>query len=766
MAPPPPHLTLDNFNIESEVPENCPFVLTSPRSLEACRRAGVQPVSLLPSTLKEYEEALPDLPRERVLAIFRELETSKEGKLATCREIRKQIVWEEEGGSIGRKEKIGIRRKLSCLSPIVEHVGGRESVLSTSFVERSPKEESPEEERPARTHPQLLEATVSPPDTPASHESVLLEGAVDVSDQPESDQHVPLPITLECEQSGSVNDVFDLANSLSCDSFDSDLLDSDLVFSETPSPLGFTYENISLSKEKSRSCPELERDAEFSEYMLENKLDYVQIESMDKKSSRPAPTFSALDVSCRPLAQPYRKTSSHSKKKASRSERLTSESLQSLYDASEATPNNEDTCLENDCPESERFCASNGCNIDRIGCSLPLSPVSPGSSRNPWPHNKSLASVCPGTSSLVRRALSRSEIDIDQLQISQQDLRILEILANRNNEEQARKHKQQKLRIQWEEEKCKRELEKNELEKEYRKQLTAKRRKENDECHKRLQQARDQFIQSQEYLRQLLKEKDDRKKKLLDTIVKQKEALIREHREQEESKRMAVDNAVRDLLNRDTQYRNELKNQVEEKMERAEKNKKLREKHKHINIIESNRLEIKAHQLRVKKLEEIYEDHIEQIKRVIEKKIKQASEILEKQKESQKMHSGKYSASYAKTLALKAELESGLDLWRKQVLSVQSQSIRRAEERVRKELESRREKLAEEIRTRELKCLEKRREQEEEKKLRVNNTKKKIEEKEKKVERLLSEREKTIIRARKMAENSAKLRELIKTVNV
>lgn len=40
--PPPPLLTLDNFTSESEVPENCPFVLTSPRSLEACRRAGVQ----------------------------------------------------------------------------------------------------------------------------------------------------------------------------------------------------------------------------------------------------------------------------------------------------------------------------------------------------------------------------------------------------------------------------------------------------------------------------------------------------------------------------------------------------------------------------------------------------------------------------------------------------------------------------------------------------------------------------------------------------
>ena len=65
-------------------------------------------------------------------------------------------------------------------------------------------------------------------------------------------------------------------------------------------------------------------------------------------------------------------------------------------------------------------------------------------------------------------------------------------------------------------------MEKNELEKEYRKNLTAKRRKANDECQKRLQQARERFIRSQEHLRQLLKEKDDRKKELVETIVKQK----------------------------------------------------------------------------------------------------------------------------------------------------------------------------------------------------------------------------------------------------
>jgi hypothetical protein len=125
------------------------------------------------------------------------------------------------------------------------------------------------------------------------------------------------------------------------------------------------------------------------------------------------------------------------------------------------------------------------------------------------------------------------------------------------------------------------------------------------------------------------------------------------------------------------------------------------------------RLEITQHQLRVKKLEEIYEDHIRKIKVTIERKLKQASDLLKMQEQTQKFNSSKYEASYAKTLALKAELEAGLDLWRKQVLSVQSQSIRRAEEKVRHELESRREKLAEEMRNREKKCFVKRKEKEE-----------------------------------------------------
>ena len=59
--------------------------------------------------------------------------------------------------------------------------------------------------------------------------------------------------------------------------------------------------------------------------------------------------------------------------------------------------------------------------------------------------------------------------------------------------------------------------------------------------------------------------------------------------------------------------------------------------------------------------------------------------------------------------------------------------------------------------------MEKRREKEKEKSQKRSQTKKKIEEKDKKVEKLLNDREQSIIRARKMAETSAKLREIIKS---
>ena len=64
---------------------------------------------------------------------------------------------------------------------------------------------------------------------------------------------------------------------------------------------------------------------------------------------------------------------------------------------------------------------------------------------------------------------------------------------------------------------------------------------------------------------------------------------MREHREQEDARRLAVDYAVKDLLTRDTQYRNELKNQMEEKMKKAEKRRKQFETDKSISASDARK---------------------------------------------------------------------------------------------------------------------------------------------------------------------------------
>jgi len=426
------------------------------------------------------------------------------------------------------------------------------------------------------------------------------------------------------------------------------------------------------------------------------------------------------------LGSPVRegtRTPTHAKRKASRKERLTSESLQSLYDVENGEK-----------PEADR-------QIHRARVEK----------------NKKAEPVSPGSSNMVRSALSRSEIDIDRLQISQQDLRILEILALRNNAEWERRQEQHRLRVQWEDEKRDREARREEIEKESRRQLTVKRRKETEDCQRRLLHARERFLKSQEHLRQLLKEKDDRKKELLQSIVRQKELLVLRHRENEERRRGAVEQAVTDLLTRDTQYREELRTQVEKKLALAETRRRQHELSRTLSLSEANRRDTDQHKQRVKKLEEIYEDHVQKIKRAIERKLKQAKEL------GRDMEGGsRHTSTSVRVQQLKSELEAGLDLWRKQVLSVQSLSIMKAEERARRELESRRERLAEEMRSREERCQEKRREQQKETREKVATARKKLERKEKKIAALLVEREQSIMRARKMAETSAKLREIIK----
>ncbi|XP_064614314.1 coiled-coil domain-containing protein 177-like [Liolophura sinensis] len=87
-------LKLDLHNFEDPRYEDSKYVLTSPRSLEACSRMQIKPVDLLYKPLADFqEELLPqDVPLRTIFNIYDDHEQDRQRKLRRCREERRSIV--------------------------------------------------------------------------------------------------------------------------------------------------------------------------------------------------------------------------------------------------------------------------------------------------------------------------------------------------------------------------------------------------------------------------------------------------------------------------------------------------------------------------------------------------------------------------------------------------------------------------------------------------------------------------------------------------
>ncbi|XP_041828808.1 coiled-coil domain-containing protein 177 [Melanotaenia boesemani] len=91
-----PKLHLDLYNFDSPVAEGSRYVLTSPRSLEACARCGVKPVELLPRPLADFAREAPGRSMRVATGLFEVYEKDRHAKLRQCREERERIVREEK----------------------------------------------------------------------------------------------------------------------------------------------------------------------------------------------------------------------------------------------------------------------------------------------------------------------------------------------------------------------------------------------------------------------------------------------------------------------------------------------------------------------------------------------------------------------------------------------------------------------------------------------------------------------------------------------
>ncbi|XP_038076515.1 coiled-coil domain-containing protein 177-like isoform X2 [Patiria miniata] len=92
------NLHLDLFNFESVEAVDSPYILTSPRSLEACTQLEVQPIELLHKDLMEFEEEclLTGQPLSNAKRLYEEHEEQRLRKLKQCRRLRERLILEQE----------------------------------------------------------------------------------------------------------------------------------------------------------------------------------------------------------------------------------------------------------------------------------------------------------------------------------------------------------------------------------------------------------------------------------------------------------------------------------------------------------------------------------------------------------------------------------------------------------------------------------------------------------------------------------------------
>jgi len=292
------------------------------------------------------------------------------------------------------------------------------------------------------------------------------------------------------------------------------------------------------------------------------------------------------------------------------------------------------------------------------------------------------------SSTLVPRDSPKRQLSPDEL--SPQDIRILELLTLKQQKFQQAQEIAHKRHLEWQQEIKEIQESHRVRETRWRHHIESKRKAENSVNEQRLLEARNKFIQSQNLLRKLIQEKEDRRKELMENQNQKGQEI----RAAEEARRQAVEEALEQLLARDTQYRKELRSHLDTRMEIAKKRRSFhRQQYKEYISALNSQHEEKVQQ----RLNQIHQDGLDKkrsLREAIMEKYRKATELTDFKDRHLKRLKLARAVQCEKVLKLKEELEAKLDSWRKQLLQVQSMSIRKAEERFKMALQKKKTKVA------------------------------------------------------------------------
>lgn len=147
-----PKLHLDLYNFDSPAAEGSRYVLTSPRSLEACARCGVKPVELLPRPLSDFAREAPGHSMRVATGMFEVYEKDRHAKLRQCKEERERIVQEEKRKALQAALNNGSRSQDSEKPQDATNTGGTMKTSHSSVTSGPIAKKSPASRGPSKSH--------------------------------------------------------------------------------------------------------------------------------------------------------------------------------------------------------------------------------------------------------------------------------------------------------------------------------------------------------------------------------------------------------------------------------------------------------------------------------------------------------------------------------------------------------------------------------------------------------------------------------------
>ncbi|KAK7867401.1 hypothetical protein R5R35_003831 [Gryllus longicercus] len=704
----PLHLNLYNF--ENSAAKDSPYVLTSPRSLEACRKAGCKPVELLHKSIEEYQEDLGSLAPAEVYQLYQNEERHRLNKLETCRAIRRELM--TPGGSTPMKENAPpytdiSKEQLNFDSITRKDLLDKENLSRASVKQISDNivlksQENKEKTEKSNDSDSAINGTPTPTPSPQSWNKVLYltgggEEETVSSSSSKKKPSSPPPRAFHVGRAKRSLPRSCLNRKISLNAKSSPV--PTCSFSRPGSVSSNSSTLSSLSNSAFKSARKLNTCSREHTRYVHPKL--------------PRPESKSLPLS------------------ASTIKRRKGSSVLSLTDSSR----------KGNSPE---------CGLNRNYDSN---------------NNSSRESRLSSASAIFsrRKHVSFGYLSPDDLGLSEHDRRILESMALKKELERECDEFAHQAHILWEQDREIREQLNQEHAQKWKEYVAEKRRIENAENTRKWEEMKKSLRKSQQLLEQNIREKEEhaaQRKKSID----EKKLNAAGERGLVAAKRRAEVEAAHQLMELETAlWQQAIDEQQRQRLEKAECTRLQQKETYRRRVASTNRVEELRHQERWLQVKEETEAALVALRQLCRQREKRAQEryqqLLQDRDRHIKTQSLERAIKFQQVRELHDELEIGLEKWQEQVLALQWEATQKAERNASRNVESKRQRVEMENRARRQhhsKLMERISREDE---ARVRYIRELIMQKEAKMKRMAQERDLAIRESRLQAQTTADLRE-------